>query len=89
MARVTFTSNLFQHIQLSECSASGATVREVMDAVFSLHPSVRSYIVDDQGAVRKHIAVFLDGQSVPDRAGLKDAVRGDSEICIMQALSGG
>jgi sulfur carrier protein ThiS len=39
--------------------------------------------------LRKHIAVFVDGKMVADREGLSDPVNQDSEIYIMQALSGG
>ena len=50
---------------------------------------MRSYVVDDQGAVRKHVTVFLDSSPIKDRDRLSDAVRPDSDLFIMQALSGG
>jgi len=89
MARVAFTTNLRRHVGASDTDASGATVREVLDAVFAAHPRVRSYILDDQGALRHHMSIFVDGEQVRDRTGLSDPVRPDAEIYVMQALSGG
>jgi hypothetical protein len=50
---------------------------------------LRGYVVDDQGALRQHVAIFVDNRPISDRAGLGDKVRHDSEIFVMQALSGG
>lgn len=89
MARVHFTKNLRRHVDCPEIEAGGATVREVLDAVFAENPRVRGYVLDDQGALRKHMAIFVDGEQVADRAGLSDVAAADCEIYIMQALSGG
>lgn len=53
------------------------------------YPRVRGYVLDDQGAVRRHVAIFLNGELIRDRAGLSDAVSGNDEIFVAQALSGG
>lgn len=49
----------------------------------------RSYVLDDQGLLRKHMIVFINGETVRDRDQLTDAVTDDAEIYVMQALSGG
>ena len=89
MARVVFTENLRRHVDVESCDAPGKTVGEVLDLVFSQHPRLRSYLLDDRGAVRKHIALILDGESIRDRDQLTDSLSEDSEIFVMQALSGG
>ena len=89
MARVRFTPNLMRHVDCPACQAQGRTVREVLDGVFTEHPAVRDYVVDERGALRKHMAVFVDGQAVVDRDFLGDSVGDDSEIYVVQALSGG
>jgi sulfur carrier protein ThiS len=86
---VHFTKNLQRHVQASETEAAGATVAEVLAAVFQANPQVRRYVLDDQGALRKHMAVFVDGEQVRDRERLSDPVSERCEIYIMQALSGG
>ena len=60
-----------------------------MAQYFELHPAVRSYVLDEVGAVRKHVAVFVDGDLVTDRTGLSDPVSPTSTIHVFQALSGG
>jgi hypothetical protein len=61
----------------------------VLDGVFAANPRLRGYVLDDQGALRRHMMVFVDGQQIEDRERLSDPVRPVSEIYVMQALSGG
>ncbi len=89
MARVIFTTNLSHHTALTEANAPGRTVAEVMARIFTDHPLARGYILNDQGAVRKHVAIFVNTCAIQDRNRLSDAVTDSCEICIMQALSGG
>jgi len=89
MPLVEFTANLARQTRAPSCRVEAATVREALQAVFAGTPGLRGYVLDDQGAVRTHVVIFLDGAAVRDRRGLSDAVRPDSEIFVMQALSGG
>jgi hypothetical protein len=89
MPVVTFTPNLQRHVSSPRCEVAGATVREVLDAVFAASPTLRGYVVDDRGALRRHMSVFVDGRQVVDRAGLSDPVDARSEVYVLQALSGG
>jgi hypothetical protein len=89
MPRVTFTANLQRHVECPPATAAGATVREVLEAVFAGNPRARGYVLDDQGALRHHVVVFVDGTSVRDRRALSDPVQVASEVYVMQALSGG
>jgi hypothetical protein len=49
MAKVVFTTNLRRHVDCPEVVAGGASVREVLEAVFAAHSRVRDYVLDDQG----------------------------------------
>ncbi|MGH6873960.1 MAG: MoaD/ThiS family protein [Aestuariivirgaceae bacterium] len=89
MARVVFTSNIQRHVDCPEMEAAGRTVREVLDIVFAHNEQARSYVLDDQAQLRKHMAIIIDGHPLRDRAGLTDAVSERSEIYVLQALSGG
>jgi hypothetical protein len=64
-------------------------LREVLDNVFADNPRLRGYVLDEQGALRKHMVIFIDGRQVTDRSALSDAVAPTSEVYVMQALSGG
>ena len=89
MPRVSFTPHLRRHLDCPDVSVEGETVRAVLDNVFRDNPRLRGYVVDDQGALRQHVAVFLDNRPVSDRRGLGDPVATHSELFVMQALSGG
>ena len=89
MARVTFTANLQRHIDLPEYQVKADTVQAALSAVFLLQPRLRSYLLDDQGRVRQHVAVFVDGKQIRDREHQSDPISANGEIYVVQALSGG
>jgi hypothetical protein len=89
MPRVVFTPNIQRHVACPETTVPGRTVREVLDNVFAENPRARSYVLDDQAALRRHMTIFLDGEIVRDRAGLSDPVLETSTVYVFQSLSGG
>lgn len=89
MPVVQFTANLVRQTTAPTCQVDGATVAEALQSVFAVQPQLRSYVLDDQGAVRKHVVIFADGTAIADRHNLSDSLRPDSEVFVMQALSGG
>ena len=89
MARVEFTANLHRHLDCPVQSAPGNSVRAVLDHVFADHPRLRSYILDDQDRVRRHVAIYVNSSRIVDRDRLSDPVGTEDEIFIFQALSGG
>lgn len=89
MPTVSFTANLQRHVACPSVRVDGRTVRDVLDRVFAANERARSYVLDDQGALRKHMIVFVDGKAVADRTRLSDPVPDSAEVYVMQALSGG
>jgi molybdopterin converting factor small subunit len=89
MAKVFFTANIQRHVVCPETEAAGRNVREVLDNLFAGNHQARSYVLDDQAALRRHMTVFVDGQAIRDRVRLSDLVRESSTIYVFQALSGG
>ena len=89
MPRVVFTSNLQRHVACPEREVAAETVAQALAAVFADMPQARDYILDEQGHVRKHVHIYVDGRRIADRERLTDAVTPRSEIFVLQALSGG
>ena len=90
MPLVTFTANIQRHVACPDTEAPGATVREALDAVFATNPRARGYVLDDQGALRRHMLIFLDGgEVIHDRIRLSDPIAPNGTIHVFQALSGG
>ena len=84
-----FTPNLYRYLDCPDASVAGATVREALDAYFQANPRARGFLLDDQGAVRKHVAIFVNETLIRDRTGLSDPIGEGDEIFVAQALSGG
>jgi sulfur-carrier protein len=89
MARIMFTPNIQRHVDCPQAEAEGDSVREVLDKVFASNPQARSYVLDDQAALRRHMTVFVDGRAIRDRVRLSDRVAVGSTVYVFQALSGG
>jgi molybdopterin converting factor small subunit len=89
MPRVVFTSALRRFLQVPEIRVAGLTVGDALAGVFDANHALRSYVLDDQGALRRHVAVYVNGDPVRDRTGLGDPLACDDEIHVFQALTGG
>lgn len=89
MARISFTPNLQRHLDVAPCVVTGDTVAAALAEVFAVNPRLRSYLLDDQGQLRRHVMIFVDGERIGDRRHLSDRVGADSEVYVVQALSGG
>jgi hypothetical protein len=68
---------------------AGATLRDVLEGYFAGNERARGYVLDDQGALRRHMAIFIDGRQVRDRIALSDPVGHDAVVDLIQSLSGG
>ena len=90
MAQLHFTSWLKDVVPNGgPLRADGGTVGAALDALFSEMPHVRSYVLDDQGRLRKHVCIFADGKRLPREAALSERIGPDAKLYVMQALSGG
>jgi molybdopterin synthase sulfur carrier subunit len=89
MSVVRFTRNIQRHVECPTREVSGATIRDVLEGYFHLHEKARGYVLDDQGRLRQHMAVFVNGSQICDRDNLSDQVPPDAVIDLVQALSGG
>ncbi|WP_040496464.1 MoaD/ThiS family protein [Ilumatobacter nonamiensis] len=89
MAEVIFAKAFRRHVDCPDATVPGATVNQAFAAYFDQHPVVRGYVLDEAGAVRKHVAVFVDDDQITDRSALTDSVGPHARIHVFQALSGG
>ena len=90
MPIVKFTHALRRFFpELSETRVAAADLPKMLSELERKYPGLRNYIVDEQGILRKHVNIFIDGDLIEDRQQLSDRFAEDSEIYIMQALSGG
>jgi molybdopterin converting factor small subunit len=68
-----------------EHAVAGATVLDALRALEAEHPALRGWVLDERGLIRRHINVFVDGES-----GREDAPVGDdARVDVIPAISGG
>lgn len=89
MTTVSFTANLQRFLDCPEVAVEASTVADALSHVFEENPRLRGYVLDEQGRLRQHVAVFVGGELIVDRLRLSDAVLPGQDIFVMQALSGG
>ena len=89
MPTVTFAPALTRHVACPPQEVAAATLRAALDAAFAAAPAMRSYVLDEQGAVRKHVAVFINGEMIASRTELARALQPDDRVQVIQALPGG
>ena len=90
MPTVKFTYALKRFFpKLKDTPAKGVTLSDVFKEIESNYPGLQSYVLDERGSLRRHVNIFIDGKMINDRNKLSDPFSSNSEIYIMQALSGG
>lgn len=89
VAHVVFTQQLKRFTEVPEIDTPAVTLREALQAAFERNPRLRGYVLDDQGHLRPNVVVFIDGRRSHERVRLDDALKADSQVHVLQALSGG
>ena len=84
--KVLIPEALLSYTQSRYTQASGATLGAMLDDLERQYPGIRFRMIDEQGAIRRHIRIFVNREQVPDTA---HALSPADEIVIVQALSGG
>jgi hypothetical protein len=68
---------------------TGHSVREVLETLFVQHPTLRGYVLDERGKIRRHVAIFVDGSALSHHSDLSEPLGERAEVHVLQALSGG
>jgi sulfur carrier protein ThiS len=89
MPHVEFAPALTRHVPCPPQQVDARTLREALAKSFEAAPQMRHYVLDEQGAVRKHVAVFVNARMITDRVRLDVPLQGDDKVMVIQALTGG
>ena len=69
--------------------AAAGTLDAVLAEVDERWPRLGRRIRDEQGAVRRYVNLYVDGEDARRIAGLATPVRPDSEIQVLPSVAGG
>ena len=89
MPLVEFAPQLQRHVACPPQRVDAATLREALDRALLAAPNLRHYVLDEQGAVRKHVAVFINARMITDRVRLDVPLEPEAKVMVIQALTGG
>ncbi|HUW16074.1 MAG TPA: MoaD/ThiS family protein [Actinomycetes bacterium] len=70
-------------------SVSGGTLAEVLASLEAAHPGLRARVVDEDGALRRFVNVYVDDDDVRFEAGLGTPTRDGATVSIIPAVAGG
>ncbi|MDP9385418.1 MAG: MoaD family protein [Actinomycetota bacterium] len=70
-------------------TVEGATVGEVLQALYAAHDELRDRIAGENGEPRRFVNVYLAGEDIRFLDGLATAVPDGAELTILPAVAGG
>lgn len=73
----------------SQVEAEGNSVAEVIDALDVAHPGIKARIVDEEGAMRRFVNVYVKDEDVRFADGLQTKTPEGSQMSIIPAVAGG
>lgn len=92
VATVEITRHLHRFFPMLDgrvIEVAAGPVGDVLRAVDATAPGFTDYVLDERGALRRHVALSVDGRVVVDRNNLSDWVSDTSVVHVFQALTGG
>jgi sulfur carrier protein ThiS len=89
MPTVEFAPALTRHVACTAQEVAAPTLRAALDQAFQAAPGLKSYVLDEQGCVRKHVAVFVNARMIASRSQLDIVLQPRDRVMVIQALTGG
>lgn len=89
MVTVEFAASLRRHVECAPQSVLAGSLRAVLQAALAAAPELAHYVFDDQGHVRKHVAIFINQQMLINRSQLDLPIASGDKVLVIQALTGG
>ena len=84
-----FLTDFTNGVSSIDLKSSPKTVRQALEELWGLHVGLRDRVVTEQGQLRQHVNIFLDGENIRRKELLETAVPENGEITILPSVSGG
>lgn len=89
MPTVSFAPALTRHVPCDLQEVAASSVGGALEAAFRAAPPLRHYVLDEQGGVRKHVALFVNGEMLLRQTALARPLAERDQLMVIQALTGG
>lgn len=89
MVKVVLTANLQKYFPESKFETEANSLKDLLRKMDERRPLFSTYIIEDNGSIRKHVNIFIDGEVLSDKSHTDVQLKSGSQVHIMQALSGG
>lgn len=89
MVLVEFAASLQRHKACPPQDVPAGSLASVLSQAFAAEPGLRHYVLDDQGHIRKHVAVFINNAMHQQRHQMDLAVPDGGKVLVVQCLTGG
>lgn len=73
----------------SQVTVEGTNLTEVLDSLESSYPGIKSRVVDEQGALRRFVNIYVAEEDVRFASGLNTPTPAGTQISIIPAVAGG
>ncbi len=73
----------------SQVAAEGATLTHVLDSLESSYPGIKARVVDEKGALRRFVNIYVAEEDVRFADGLDTPTPDGSQVSIIPAVAGG
>jgi len=73
----------------SQVQVEGSTLADVIEALEAAHPGFKDRLLDESGAMRKFVNIFVADDDVRYLDGLATAVPAGETVSIIPAVAGG
>ena len=74
---------------VSDVSADGATVRELIEDLERQFPGMRERLCDETGALRRFVNVFVGDEDIRFLEGIETSIEEGAQVSIIPAVAGG
>ncbi len=92
MPRVEMTQHLYRYfpqLKHRDITVPAGSVADMLSAINQIAPGFIDYVLDDHGALRRHVNLSIDNNLIIDKKTLSDRVPENGTVYIFQSLSGG
>lgn len=73
----------------AEVAAEGSTLQEVLDSLDAQYPGIAARVLDDNGALRRFVNIYVNDDDVRFLDGLATPIADGANISIIPAVAGG